>query len=635
MRYDDHGLNAFRNNLRERYRTIDDLNRHWGTSFADFASITAESIKNSDSDATIAPMLQFKLFSDRLFADYFRIAADEVKKLDPRSRYGVSGTRDPGHYIGFDWSELMKHVTHLAFYDGLQRECIRSFKKPGDLITSFVGYDFLDLDERNTRYFPWLELFNGFQGISIYSASSSAWHGYVRHDLSWPERAKWTMEELAELKNGTGKAILTADRDPAPIAVHYSQRSLHAAPRGQWLSNATGICEVLKDMGLQFDFVHDEQIEAGMLARKSYKVFFLPLAQVLSDREIAEITQFVNGGGRLIAVGRVGRYNGAGKVHNESALADVLGTGSGGAASATADGGAVDVFGRKLTVRIDDPGIVAAGAEVLAAFQDDATTPAVTRNPVGDGEAWFVNMLWDSYRSFRSGGVGGEIVDRTSTDEQTAATWRHLIQNLLAGTGIAAPAVITRNGETVPYIEQVVYRHGPVTYLGILPRYFGGRYARGTEREWIKPKDFIPVEIGFQRKSYVYDMRRGAALGQTASIPTRITNGIALLYALTPYPVESLQVQAPASANPGENIDVAVRVRARRQEPGDHVVHLDITGPDPAMSDCHKTNLVTDGGSGRWTVPLAQNAPPGTWTVTARDTISGTTARAAFTVDAP
>ncbi|MCF7853845.1 MAG: beta-galactosidase [Candidatus Pacebacteria bacterium] len=621
VRYDKHTVNAFRQYLEKRYNTIQPLNNDWGTAFTSFADITAESIKQSDPAVTIAPMLQFKLFSDRLFADYFRIAREEVQRLDPRNRLGLSGTRDPGHYIGFDWYELMKHVTHLAFYDGLQRECIRSFKKPGDLITSFVGYDFLDLDERNTRYFPWLELFSGFQGISIYSASSGTWHGYIRHDLSWPERAKWTMDELNELKNGIGKSILTAQREPAAIAIRYSQRSLHAS--SAWLSNVTGICEVIKDMGLQFNFVADEQIEQGLLRTAPCRVLFLPLAQVLSDRETAEITDFVNNGGRLVAVGRCGTYNGAGKVRSANALADILGVQCSTAASTATDNVRVDVGPESLNVPIDDLGITATKADTRAAFQNHTKTPAVTRNVHGRGQAWFVNFLWGSYRGFRSGGVGGEVVDRTTTDEDTAAIWRGLMSTLLEETDIVPPALITRDEKTVPYIEQVVYRRGPITYLGILPRYFGGRYTRGTKRDWIEPQDFAPVTVDVRRETCVYNMREEQFLGRTSTVPARITSGIALLYALTPYQVNSVELTSPPTAKQGDSIDIGVHVESQTQPVGDHIVHLEIVGPDPELSSCHNINLITEAGYGGWTVNLARNAPPGKWTITARDVVSG------------
>ena len=109
------------------------------------------------------------------------------------------------------------------------------------------------------------------------------------------------MEELSELKTGVGRAILTAKRDPAPIAVLYSQRSLHAVGVFQrWLLNATSLCETIKDLGLQFDFVADEQVANGVLAERPYKVLFLPLATALADEEVAAIESFAKRGGRVI-----------------------------------------------------------------------------------------------------------------------------------------------------------------------------------------------------------------------------------------------------------------------------------------------------------------------------------------------
>ena len=405
LRYDEYSIARFREWLADRHGTVARLNEHWGTDLGSWEQVTAELLGETDPSVSIGPLLEFQLFSDRLFVSFFAIALEEVRKLDPRSRCGVSGTRDPGHYIGFDWYRLMQAVTHLAFYDGIQRETIRSFMKPDDVITSFVGYDFYDQDERNARYFPWLELFNGFQGIGIYSASSGDWHGYVRHDLSWTERARWTMEELDELKTGVGRAILTAKRDPAPIAVLYSQRSLHAAGAQRWRGNVTGLCETIKDVGLQFDFVADEQVAEGILTERQYRVLFLPLALALSDEEVIAIESFAHGGGRVIAVGEAGVYNRFGKTRGGGALDDLIGVTMptpGSAAPQPPERAVARLYGTDLDVTPGAAQII----DGLGDFEGMETQPCA-RRVVGRGDAIFLNFLWTGYRSFRSGGVGG------------------------------------------------------------------------------------------------------------------------------------------------------------------------------------------------------------------------------------
>jgi len=639
LRYDEPTYVAFRRWLKRRYDGLAHLNHEWGTDFKTWDDVRPIR-KGLDRTVSVGPILDFQLFSDRLFTRFLGIAQEEVRKLDPRNRCGLSGTREPGHYIGFDWYELMKNVTHLAFYDGIQRECIRSFRKPGDLITSFVGYDFYDLDERNARYFPWLELFNGFQGISIYSASSSVWHGYVRHDLSWTERAKWTMEELSELKTGVGRAILTAKRDPAPIAVLYSQRSLHAVGVfRRWLYNATSLCETIKDLGLQFDFVADEQVAHGILEQRPYRVLFLPLAVALSDEEVSAIERFAREGGRVVAVGEAGVFNRFGRTREKGALDDLFGVTTPTKKppdTKPPEKATARLFGTQLSVT---PCAVAV-AEGPGEFEGLTLRPCARRK-IGKGEAIFLNFLWTGYRLFRSGGVGGEITERVSADAETAGAYWRLMEELLAGTDIKPPAAVTYNGQPLRYIEEVVYRRGPITYLGLLPRYFGGRYSPAllrmrageeTDRVLINPEDFNTIDVAPGVSGYVYDVRARKGLGRLQSLKAKVTDGVALLYAITPYEVTALDLSAPAEARPGDRLDVTVAVHASVGEPGDHVVHVRLVGPDGIEAAWARHNLLTRAGRGEWRPRLALNAPLGTWRVEAHELISGRKASAEVVV---
>jgi len=434
------------------------------------------------------------------------------------------------------------------------------------------------------------------------------------------------MEELGELKTGVGRAILTAKRDPAPIAVLYSQRSLHAVGVfRRWLYNATGLCETIKDLGLQFDFVADEQVANGLLAERPYKVLFLPLAIALADEEVTAIESFAKLGGRVIAVGEAGVFNRFGRTRERGALDDLFGM-----TTPTTKPPAVKppekatarLFGAELSVM---PCTVAI-AKGMGEFDGFELLPCARRK-VGEGEAIFLNFLWTGYRSFRSGGVGGEITHRVSADAKAAGAFRRVMTELLAGTGIEPTATVAREGQALRYIEQVVYRRGPIAYLGLLPRYFGGRYARATERVLIKPEDFSTVDVTPGISGYVYDVRARKGLGQTQSLKAQITDGVALLYAVTPYEVTGLTLSAPAEARPGDTLNVALAVQASRGQPGDHVVHVRLAAPDDVEAPWARHNLLTRAGRGQWRPRLALNARPGTWRVEAQELISGHRAR--------
>src|SRR5436190_7290290 len=76
------------------------------------------------------------------------------------------------------------------------------------------------------------------------------------------------------------------------------------APKETSLSvpaNRDGWVRTIKDLGLQFDFVSSDQVEANALASGKYKVLILPLSLALSPAEAKSIEAFANAGGVVIA----------------------------------------------------------------------------------------------------------------------------------------------------------------------------------------------------------------------------------------------------------------------------------------------------------------------------------------------
>ncbi len=116
----------FKAHLVARYETVDALNAQWSTRYASWDELRDFPRAEQDYDpaVSIAPQLEHRRFMDDLFIETIAGIRQQLKTLDPRNRTGISGTRDPGHYIGFDWWKLMNNVDHLTFYDGIQREAI-------------------------------------------------------------------------------------------------------------------------------------------------------------------------------------------------------------------------------------------------------------------------------------------------------------------------------------------------------------------------------------------------------------------------------------------------------------------------------------------------------------------------------
>ena len=633
LRYDDHTAAAFRGYLKQKYGTLARLNAEWSTGHAAWQDVGLPGRGETVNPANIAKHLEAMLFSDTVFIDTLRSARDLVEGMDKRCRLGISGTREPAHYCGFDWWRLTRALTHLSFYDGLQREAIRSFRRPTDMTMSFVGYDSGDLNEPMARYFPWLELFNGFQGVAIYSASSGDVGGFLRPDLSLTRRAKWTIEEVAELKAGIGKALLTAQRTHSPIGVHYSQRSLWAAkllglPA---LANLTSVCEIIKDLGHQFDFVSHEQVESDVLRQRGYKVFVLPLSLSVSEAEAAGVRGFAEAGGTVLSVAPCSTFNEFGRGVDPGPLDRLLGIARRGPlAEAEAAALCLRHGSVSLTVSPSLPELALAPDAAVTHFAAGAV-PALWEKPLGRGRVVGLNLLASGYREFRPTGVAGETIERVSGSEAVCEQYRALFDSLLERTGARRFAHVRRpDGTRRPYVEVVEFRRGPVRYVGLLPKYLGGRGYSGVRRVRVDPSCADAVRVDLLSLGHVYDVRRHTYLGRKQVLPARILPSVALLYAVLPYRVESVTVAVPEEVSPGERVTVRCTVAGSRGPVGDHVVRVCLAGPDRGPIKPYERNVLTTRGKGAIEFALPLNAAKGEWTVRAHEVVSGTSAQGTF-----
>ncbi|MFW5867995.1 MAG: hypothetical protein ACOCX2_09280, partial [Armatimonadota bacterium] len=364
--------------------------------------------------------------------------------------------------------------------------------------------------------------------------------------------------------------------------------------------NLTSTAEVIKDMGFQFDFISSEQLATG--PPDGYTILILPDALAMSDAEIAAADAFAGGGGFVVNFGASAAFTEHGKPREGT-----------------------DVEALRWQDR----------AEPL----DPSTLEsAVTRTEVGEGMRIDCDFLLDEYRQFQPSGVAGETVERFSANEETAEAWRRM----LPGVGIVSipPALVeTAEGELMDYVEVVGFRRKAITYIGVLPRYFGGRYSRGGDVMTVDDEDFVPAVItltdprSFVNQWPVYDVRAQKYLGRVRQFETTLAPGIARLYALVPYRVTGITIDCPERAEAGGMLTARCDLTVSDGTPADHVVRWTLT-QDGEVLPPYARNALAEAGSGEasFRLPLDMS---GEWTLTATDVISGEATTRAVTIEAP
>jgi hypothetical protein len=231
-----------------------------------------------------------------------------------------------------------------------------------------------------------------------------------------------------------------------------------------------------------------------------------------------------------------------------------------------------------------------AGATVCAQHADGA--PALCVSKRGSGRAIYLNFLLPDY------------------DDTT----RELIRQICAQADVPRPVRVEAN-----------------TPDGPLPRcYERNTFTRGSIavhafiRDHRRCDDNAPVQIHFPENRHVYELRKRAYLGQTARVETAIAPGGTALFSCLPYRVEDVTISCDTNVLRGDDLTVDLSVRAVGAQAGDHVIHVELMAPDGTSATPYTHNVLARQGKATLTLPLALNDAPGTWTIRARDILSGT-----------
>jgi len=350
----------------------------------------------------------------------------------------------------------------------------------------------------------------------------------------------------------------------------------------------------------------------------------LPLAVCLSGTEVSALNAFVNSGGSLLAVGPCGVLDANGRLSGGSL--DVLFGGKSGAQMPVPPVGGVGSWTTSdlsLAVSAADPELRATDAARVQPF-DEGTPVALLERTTGMGRATLLNFLLSGYRRFQPSGVAGETVDRVSADARAAESYHRLMARQLQAAGIV-PSVRLQDvdGKPVRYCEIVEFSAGDIRYVGILPRYFGGRYSQSLAPTSVADQRTEQASAMLPEIGHLYDVRARRYLGETDRIDMALTTGIAQLYAVLPYRVRGVSVEAPAEARVGRTLSVGVKVEAGNAHVGNHVVHIELTREGEGAIKPYARNVVTADGAGSVDFPLPLNAPAGRWLLTVTDVISG------------
>jgi hypothetical protein len=624
--FSDTCVEDFRRWAREVYGTLDALNAEWGSQFGDWSEVKPQTLAQAKAAGNLVPWVDHRLHMDSVWAGIHDYSRGVIKQTVPHARVGYEGSdTHVSTWSAADYWKLSQAMDlNNIYYRDFLSLAVKDFASPDMLLGAgwFGGYPG-NRNEPFMRWFPWRTLFKGANSFWVWCGYGSP-GAVMAYDVSLYPFFSAACQEIARIKQGPGKLLMDAQRQHDGIALLWSAPSLHVGTATDGFpdldSTLNSMVKILHDTGLEAKVLSGAQLAAGKLTNDEFKVLLLPGTLALSQTEVAAIRRFAAAGGTVIADLRPGVADDHGKPFAPWPLADLFGARvTGPFAAGTGD---LTLDGAKLGMVTCDTAVAGTGAGQVAG------TPVMIANKVEHGQAILLNFSLRGYLSLP------KVAGAEFAGWKEGAGYREFVRGLMAKAGVTPAVSVTPDA---PQVEVSRFARGGAQYVGIIQSLplEPIEYTNHPDRRL----SARPVTITLDARHHVYDVLKGRYLGETQTVGCELTPGVAQLYALLPYRLGGLILEAPASATAGSRVRSTVRLIVNGQ-PAGHCVRLRVMGPDGRERPWYASNILTgrapggDPTRGEAVFTLALDDAPGTWKLVATDVATGLSAGANLQVRA-
>ncbi len=606
-----HCLKAYRNYLREQYKNIAALNASWGSKYAAFDDVQLSKPDDNDEAESLRAGNFPRWFDRQAYQSYNFCKLCErfgqgFRRIDPQSRCGFEGAgtfRRADDLDGF-----VRYNTFWSPYPGTADEVLRSIAPRDFPRANWMGYT-KDADTLLEKY--WRMITRGCDAVWWWRWEAlGRFHGWLAPNLDPYPAVDEILQDTQIVRDGLGDLLLNSTMQTDGVGILYSQPSAYAAKvqvsatYGSYEGNHNAFHNALRGLGLNFLYFTDRQMRLGEVDLSKFKVVILPMTQAMSELEAKMLRDYVHGGGLLIADVRPAIYDGHVKPLAIGQLDDLFGIKRTSVAGAIIADGLVKVPtpGGKLEplslekLRVDTG--VQATTAVAAGSADKV--PLLLSNDFGKGRAVLLNLAMAGFPA-----TGAHDTPELAAD---------LLRRMLGRAGLTPPLALTgANGRRLRNVEITRWTNGPVQIVSLF-RHHGQAEA---------------VKLNLPQPLYVYDIKSQKDLGKQQAVSLTLTPYRAMFHALSPRPLEGVQLKAVPSVAPGG----VQRVTLTSTLPeGQQAVKLRVELPDGKPADWCDATIVTDKRGTVVDVPVAHNDPLGIWTINATELYTGKTTTVRFAV---
>ncbi len=315
--FSDKTLAAFQDFLQTKYDSLEVLNQMWSESFASWPDVIPKTQERAKADQNFCSWIEHTRFMESSYAEFTGTIGAALKKIDPQALLGPDGYGRINSRDGSDWMKLLPQLGFYNLYtyqDAPQLEITRSLSKnhPNVKLRSiyYGSYSGQFANEAFMRRIPWYALLHDYNGLFWWSANGkTTWPASCGRlagpDLCPTESYIISKQGIDEIRNGLIHLISSARRENDGIAMLYDQTAVHAASAYSHPSyvvrSLASFQDLLSDLGLQYDYVTVEQLEAKELESDKFRLLILPYSLAMAPKTAAAVRAFVMNGGFAVA----------------------------------------------------------------------------------------------------------------------------------------------------------------------------------------------------------------------------------------------------------------------------------------------------------------------------------------------
>ena len=339
--YCEHCEQRFREWTKEKYSTIEEVNKNWGTTFwsQDYQSFEQiHSPKDTASGQNPSRSLDWKLFHSDLIIEFHNFQAKIIRQYSPDRfiTHNLMGFSDIVSY--YDLAEQLDFVSHDQYLEGYWRnfdndkieeqngtkrtfpaaelDFIRSIKKEGFWImeqqSSISGWEILGRTPKPGQISLWTmqSVAHGadtivyFRWRSCASGTEQYWHGILPHS-GIPGRSYYEIRNLI----GKVKPLMKEIKGILPkpkvgivhsYAQHYAMQIQPHNPELSYIDHMRTYYNEFHRRNISIDFVRELEDWS------QYTLVIAPLQYLMSPEQEQHYADYVKKGGRLIVTMRTG-----------------------------------------------------------------------------------------------------------------------------------------------------------------------------------------------------------------------------------------------------------------------------------------------------------------------------------------